>query len=34
LRLEYPGALYHETSRGNEKKGIFRSIKDREKFLS
>ncbi len=34
LRIEYPGALYHVTSRGNEKKDIFRSIKDREKFLS
>jgi hypothetical protein len=28
LRIEYPGALYHVTSRGNEKKDIFRSIKD------
>jgi REP element-mobilizing transposase RayT len=34
LRIEYPGALYHVTSRGNEKKDIFRSKKDREKFLS
>ena len=34
LRIEYPGALYHVTSRGNEKKDIFRSIKDRDKFLS
>ncbi len=34
LRIEYPGALYHVTSRGNDKKDIFRSIKDREKFLS
>ncbi|MDK2846472.1 MAG: REP-associated tyrosine transposase [Synergistales bacterium] len=34
LRIEYPGALYHVTSRGNEKKDIFRGIKDREKFLS
>ena len=33
LRIEYPGALYHVTSRGNDKKDIFRSIKDREKFL-
>ncbi len=29
LRIEYPGTLYHITSRGNEKKEIFRSIKDR-----
>jgi REP element-mobilizing transposase RayT len=34
LRIEYPGVLYHVTSRGNEKKDIFRSKKDREKFLS
>jgi len=34
LRIEYPGALYHVTSRGNEKKDIFKSIKDRDKFLS
>ena len=34
LRIEYPGALYHVTSRGNDKKDIFRSIKDREKFLA
>jgi len=33
LRIEYPGAFYHVTSRGNEKKDIFKSIKDREKFL-
>ena len=24
LRVEYPGAVYHITSRGNEKKSIFR----------
>jgi REP element-mobilizing transposase RayT len=34
LRIEYPGAFYHVTSRGNEKKDVFRSQKDREKFLS
>ena len=34
LRIEYPGAFYHVTSRGNEQKDIFRSRKDREKFLS
>src|SRR5664279_5311548 len=33
LRIEYPGAFYHVTSRGNEQKDIFRSRKDREKFL-
>ena len=34
LRIEYPGALYHVTSRGNEQKDIFKSQRDREKFLS
>ena len=33
LRIEYPGAFYHVTSRGNEQKEIFRSKKDREQFL-
>ena len=34
LRIEYPGAFYHVTSRGNEQKDIFKSDIDREKFLS
>lgn len=34
LRIEYPGAFYHVTFRGNEKKEIFKSKFDREKFLS
>ncbi len=34
LRIEYPGAFYHVTARGNEKKDIFKSRRDREKFLS
>jgi REP element-mobilizing transposase RayT len=33
LRIEYPGALYHITSRGNEKKEIFLDSHDRKKFL-
>lgn len=33
LRISYPGAFYHITSRGNEKKAVFKSKKDREKFL-
>ena len=33
LRIEYPGALYHVTSRGNAGNRIFRSDKDREYFL-
>lgn len=34
LRIEYSGAFYHVTSRGNEQKDVFKSQKDREKFLS
>jgi putative transposase len=33
LRIEYPGALYHITSRGNERKAIFLDDEDRERFL-
>jgi REP element-mobilizing transposase RayT len=33
LRIEYPGAFYHVTSRGNEQKDVFKSRKDKEKFL-
>lgn len=33
LRIEYPGAHYHVTSRGNEQKEIFKNQRDREKFL-
>ena len=34
LRIEYPNAFYHITSRGNEQKDIFKNDRDREKFLS
>lgn len=34
LRITYPGAHYHVTSRGNEQKDIFKSRRDREQFLS
>jgi REP element-mobilizing transposase RayT len=34
LRIEYPGAFYHITSRGNERKAVFKSHRDRQKFLS
>ena len=34
LRLQYPGAFYHVTSRGNERKSIFKTNRDRQKFLS
>jgi putative transposase len=33
LRIQYPGAVYHVTSRGNERKDIFRSREDKEEFL-
>lgn len=33
LRIEFNGALYHITSRGNEKKSIFKDDEDREVFL-
>jgi len=32
FRIEYPGAHYPITSRGNEQKDIFKSQRDREKF--
>jgi putative transposase len=33
LRIEYPGAFYHVTSRGNERKAIFLSPKNYEKMI-
>jgi putative transposase len=33
LRIEYDGALYHVTSRGNERKAIFKNDGDRKLFL-
>lgn len=34
LRIEFRGAYYHITTRGNERKNIFKTDKDREQFLS
>ena len=34
LRIQYEGAYYHVTSRGNERKPIFRNKGDREGFLA
>jgi putative transposase len=34
LRLEFPGALYHVTSRGHERGPIFRDARDRLQFLN
>jgi REP element-mobilizing transposase RayT len=33
LRIAYPGAVYHITGRGNEKKTVFRDDQDRKTFL-
>jgi REP element-mobilizing transposase RayT len=33
LRLEFPGALYHVTSRGDRRESIFRDDRDREAWL-
>jgi len=32
LRIKYPGAFYHVTSRGNEKKAVFKSKRDSEYY--
>lgn len=34
LRIEYPGAIYHVTSRGNARRKIFLDDEDRETFLT
>ncbi len=33
LRLEFPGALYHVTARGNRREMIFRDGEDRQRFI-
>src|SRR5687768_14261290 len=33
LRIEYPGALFHITARGNERRLIFRDDGDRHRFM-
>jgi len=33
LRIEYTGAVYHITNRGNDKKAVFKDDRDRETFL-
>jgi len=33
LRITFPGAFYHVTSRGNEGKAVYKSKRDREKFI-
>ncbi len=34
LRIEFPGAWYHFTCRGNERNRIFKDDADRKEFLS
>ncbi len=34
LRIEFPGALYHVTARGNAQRDLFLDDEDRERFLS
>jgi putative transposase len=34
LRVEYNNAFYHVTSRGNERKPVFKNNRDRERFVS
>ena len=34
LRLEFPGALWHVTSRGNERRDIYRDDDDRRRFVN
>jgi putative transposase len=33
LRIEFPGAFYHITSRGDERREIYKTSPDREQFL-
>ena len=33
LRIEYPGAIYHVTARGNARQSIYHDDKDRQRFL-
>ena len=33
LRIQYPGAVYHVMSRGNQGREIFRDDEDRQLFL-
>lgn len=33
LRITFPGAFYHVTSRGNERKAVYKDKGDRQKFL-
>ena len=34
LRIEFPGAIYHLTARGNARQSIFLDDEDRQRFLN
>jgi len=34
IRIEYEGAVYHVTLRGNDRKAIFKTDEDREQFIA
>ena len=34
LRIEYPGAVYHVTARGNARAAVFLDDDDRRRFLT
>lgn len=34
IRVEFPGAVYHVTARGNERRRTFRDDIDRQQFLA
>lgn len=34
LRLQFPGAIYHVTARGNARQPIYREDEDRRQFLT
>ena len=34
IRIEFPGAVYHVTARGNERRKTFRDDQDRRQFLA
>ena len=33
LRVQYPGAIYHVTLRGNNRRLLFKDDRDRQRFL-
>lgn len=33
LRIQFPGAIYHVTVRGNERRDIFTDVRERRRFL-